>query len=87
MNDAMPAAIEFIQNHPLYGVALALIIVFVVLSIIKKLVTFALIAVALLIGYGYFLHLRGEEERLPSVKKVIEQLQDKAKEAVEKAKN
>ena len=84
----MPAAIEFIQNHPLYGVALALIIVFVVLSIIKKLVTFALIAVALLIGYGYFLHTRGEEERLPSfkIKQAIEDLQEKAQDAIDKVK-
>lgn len=85
----MPAAIEFMQNHPLYGVALALIIAFIVLSIVKKLVTFALIAVVALMGYGYFLHTRGEEERLPSfkIKNAIEQLEEKAKDAIEKAKN
>ncbi|MCC6807299.1 MAG: hypothetical protein IT381_07735 [Deltaproteobacteria bacterium] len=85
----MPAAIEFVQNHPLYGLAAALFLAFIVLTIAKKLVVFALIGVLGFIGYGYYLHTRGEEERMPkvNVQKVIEKLEDAAEKAKEKAKD
>jgi hypothetical protein len=61
--------IDFVTATPLHGAALALLVLMVILALAKKLVKVALVMVVLLLGYGYYLHTRGEE-----MLKVLEQL-------------
>jgi hypothetical protein len=82
----MPAALEYISNHPLYGVGAALLLAFIVLTIVKKLVGIALVLVVGFIGYSYFLHTKGEEEHMPSLQRMVEEAKEKAKAVEEKAK-
>ncbi len=52
----MQSVIDFITANPLYGVGLALLLVFLIFSLVKKAVTLVVIAVLLNLGYGYYLH-------------------------------
>jgi hypothetical protein len=78
-----PAAFEFIQNHPLYGVAAGLLALFIVLTVIKKLVGWALVLVVAFLGYNYFLHMKGMEERSPA--ELLHRAEDAAEKAVKQA--
>lgn len=82
----MPAALEFASNHPLYGVVAVLLIAFIVLTVLKKLVGLALVLVLGFIGYSYYLHTKGEEERVPSFQALVDKAKDAADKAKEKAK-
>jgi Fe2+ transport system protein B len=48
--------IDFVTANPLYGVGLALLLVFLIFSLVKKAVKLVVIAVLLNVGYGYYLH-------------------------------
>lgn len=52
----MQQVIDFITANPLYGVGLALLLVFLIFSLVKKAVKLVVIAVLLNVGYGYYLH-------------------------------
>jgi hypothetical protein len=80
----MPAAFDYIQAHPWFAAVAALLVLFLALTVVKKLVGWALVLVLALIGYGYFLQLRGEKERIPSVRDVLDKAQEAAKDALEK---
>lgn len=50
----MTPIIEFLQANPLYAVGAVVLIILLVISLIKKAIKFAVIAVALNLGYGYY---------------------------------
>lgn len=52
----MTSIIEFLQANPLYIVALAFLILFLLVSLFKKAVKLIVVAVILNIAYGYYLH-------------------------------
>lgn len=52
----MQQVIDFIAANPLYGVGLALLLAFLIFSLVKKAVKLIVIAVLLNVGYGYYLH-------------------------------
>ena len=52
----MQPVIDFITANPLYGVGLALLLVFLIFSLVKKAVKLVVIAVLLNVGFGYYLH-------------------------------
>ncbi|PKM46418.1 MAG: hypothetical protein CVV05_01705 [Gammaproteobacteria bacterium HGW-Gammaproteobacteria-1] len=52
----MQQVIDFVTANPLYGVGLALLLVFLIFSLVKKAVKLVVIAVLLNVGYGYYLH-------------------------------
>lgn len=52
----MQSVIDFITANPLYGVGLALLLVFLIFSLVKKAAKLVVIALLLNLGYGYYLH-------------------------------
>ena len=80
----MTSFIEFLQDNPLYIVGLALLIIFLIISLIKKAVKLIVIAVILFVGYSYFLN--DSFSGYDSLKGNLESLENKADKVVETAK-
>jgi cell division protein FtsL len=84
-----------ITHNPLYGVIAGLLALFVVFSLVKKLIKWALIACVMFAAYVYYMHTQGKDVKLPSMsdaEKVLEQgkqaaskLGDQAKDAKDQA--
>lgn len=72
----MEPLIDFIKDNPLYAAGAAVLLLFFVISLIKKGVTLAIIALALNGGYGYYLS--------DMVKEYYQQAQDKVEVAKDK---
>ena len=51
----MEALVEFISDNPLYAVGIALLLLFLIFALIKKMVMVAIIAIILNIAYVYYL--------------------------------
>ncbi len=80
----MASFIEFLQDNPLYIVGLALLIIFLIISLIKKAVKLIVIAVILFVGYSYFLN--DSFSGYDNLKGNLESLENKAEKVVETAK-
>lgn len=52
----MQPILDYVMAHPLYGAAAAVLLLFLLTSLLKKAFKLALIALVLNLGYGYFLH-------------------------------
>lgn len=99
----MDEVVSLITHQPLYGLIAALLVLFVVLTIAKKLVKLALIACIVFAAYVWFMHAQGKQVRLPRIdtEKVLDQgreaadklgdaakdARDHAKDAVDRAKD
>lgn len=82
----MEAIIEFLQANPLYAVGAAILVVLFVISLITKAVKFAVIAVALNLGYGYYVQDIAEDayaEANNSIESVVDSAVDTAKDIVD----
>ena len=69
----MEAIIEFLQTNPLYAAGAAALIILFVVSLVMKAVKFAVIAVVLNLGYGYY------------VQEIAEDAYDKANKSIDSA--
>ena len=80
----MEALIEFITQNPLYGAGIAALIIFLIISLIKKMFVMALIAIALNVAYVYYLQDIAEDayakagSQYESTKDRVDKLVDKA---------
>lgn len=97
----MEAFIDFLKANPLYTAGAAALLLFFVISLLKKGITLAIVALLLNAGYGYFVHEKAQDyyEQLQlkadAAKEKLEQTQrqyesmkqtmDKASDTVEKA--
>lgn len=52
----MESLIEFLQSNPLYIAGFVCLIIFIVMSLIKKAIKLAVVAVILFAGYSYYLN-------------------------------
>ncbi|WP_127475179.1 hypothetical protein [Sulfurivermis fontis] len=52
----MQQILDFIIANPLYGAGLAILLLLLVISLIKRAVKLVVVAVLLNVGYGYYLH-------------------------------
>jgi len=52
----MQPVIDFITANPLYGIGLALLLAFLIFSLVKKALKLVVIAVLLNVAYSYYLH-------------------------------
>jgi hypothetical protein len=52
----MEALIEFIKENPLYAAGTAVLLLFFIISLVKKAAKLAVLAIALNLGYGYYLN-------------------------------
>ena len=80
----MASFVAFLQGNPLYIVGFAFLIVFFIVSLIKKAIKFLAIALILFIGYSYYLN--DIFDAYQSSNGRIELLETKAKELVDEAK-
>lgn len=52
----MQQVVDFIIANPLYGAGLAVLLLLLVISLIKRAVKLVVVAALLNVGYGYYLH-------------------------------
>ena len=52
----MHAVIDYLSQHPLYALVAVLLLLFLVIAVVKKMLQIAILAVALNVAYGYYLH-------------------------------
>lgn len=79
----METIISVVEQNPIYGLIGALLVVFVIVSLLKKLLFVALCAVAILAGFTFYLQSTGQEvsERTEAL---TERLLDTTKDATRK---
>ena len=79
----MESIIAVVEQNPIYGLIGALLVVFVIVSLLKKLLFVALCAVAVLAGFTFYLQSTGQEvpERTGAI---TERLVDTTKDATRK---
>jgi len=80
--------IAFLQENPLYGVGLAFLIVFLIISLLKKAIKLLVIALILFVGYSYYLNdifdaYQDSNINLQSLESKAKGVVDEAKEALE----
>ena len=82
----MESIIAVVEQNPIYGLIGALLVVFVIVSLLKKLLFVALCAVAVLAGFTFYLQSTGQEvpERTGAI---TERLVDTTKDATRKLEN
>lgn len=90
----MEALFDFLKDNPLYTAVGAALFLFFIISLLKKGVTLAIIALLLNAGYGYYVndlaqdYYKQAEKKVEEARKHYEAVQeemDKAGEAVDKA--
>ena len=97
----MEDLLDFLKANPLYTAGAAALLLFFVISLLKKGIKLAIIALLLNAGYGYFIHEKAQEyyaqleqkaeaakEKLDATKKQYDTMKnamDKASDTVEKA--
>jgi len=82
----MQQMLDFITANPLYGVGLALLLVLLVVSLVKRAVKLVVIAVLLNVGYGYYLHDMAQtayDRAAKTVRNAAGQVTDKAGELMQ----
>ena len=79
----METIISVVEQNPMYGLIGALLVVFVIVSLLKKLLFVALCAVGILAGFTFYLQSTGQEipERTEAI---TERLVDTTKDATRK---
>jgi len=78
----MVAIIDFLQANPLYAVGLVFLVLFLLITLIKKAIKLLVLAVVLNIGYGYYLH--DISDAYQQANKSIESAVDAAKDVLDK---
>ena len=81
----MASFIEFLQGNPLYIVGLFFLIIFFIVSLLKKAIKLLVIALILFIGYSYYLNDIFDEYQ--SSNEAFGLLESKAEELVDKVKD
>lgn len=85
----MQALLDFVRENPLYAAGAAVLLLFLLISLLKKGLKLAIVALALNAGYGYYLNDLAQEYYSKAQEKVeaAQRQYDSAKETVERAGN
>ena len=78
----MVEVLEFLQANPLYAVGAVVLIIFFIISLIKKAIKLAVVAVLLNLGYGYYVQDIAQDAYEQANQK-IESVVDTAKDVLE----
>ncbi len=81
----MESFIEFLQENPLYLTGLVFLVIFFIVSLLKKAIKLTVIVLILLVGYSYYLNDSFGEYQ--NSNKGLEMLKDKANDLVDGAKD
>ena len=84
----MASFIEFLQGNPLYIVGLFFLIIFFIVSLLKKAIKLLVIALILFIGYSYYLNdifdeYQSSNEGFGLLESKAEKLVDKVKDTLD----
>ena len=82
----MEALIEFVTDNPLYAVGTALLLILLIVALVKKMLKVAIIAVALNVGYTYYLHDMAQDAYAKAEAKA-EDIKDKTEDLIDAAGN
>jgi len=80
----MASFIEFLQENPLYIIGIAFLLIFFIVSLIKKAVKLLVVAVILFISYSYYLNDTFDSYQLSGDR--LQSLGEKAKEFINETK-
>lgn len=80
----MEAVIEFVTQNPLYGAGIVIGVLLLTVALVKKMLKFAVVVVALNVSYGYYLQDMAQEAYAKAGAKV-DLAKDKADDLIDEA--
>lgn len=80
----MQAVIDYLTQHPLHAAAAVLLLIFLLVSLAKKMFKVAILVVVLNVAYGYYLH-EIAKEAYAAAKSSYKETRESAQELLDEA--